>query len=489
MRRHVALGAAVAAGVAVCAGVIYVAQSGNGIFGSPKLHHGPNGRNRPRKKSGSKAASGDEGEAVEDSPLAVQEEKVVERRLVPQSLIGPLNGKDSANLKRIMRKSGALMVFQRDVSDPSSVSLILEGTQEQIIKANNLINDFIAQLPTIRHGVFAVSARQACLLEGFDFTSLEDTTETSISVAPGSTALQSSLLFRISGSSVGVKTAKSLLSKEVARREQEDDKKREAAGQDGKVQASLGAVADKPFNLSPRNTSAACAPVRPVYAEFPSSSPDSYETVQVSCVISPLFFYVQALGQDNHALLKLENEMQEFYGIGGPGRNWTLDLSDLSPGQLVASYTSFDERIYRAIITNLELLLDAADEDGYVDPTNTSVDVFFPDYGDSSTVKLECVFPLRKDWCFLPLQAVPVSLLNAKPRGSHWTEEEVVEFASIVHEAQAVPVLAKKMGTISMAPPFDESPIKDPVSTTLVKILLDPNGNPDSDLLTKMNTT
>ena len=106
--------------------------------------------------------------------------------------------------------------------------------------------------------------------------------------------------------------------------------------------------------------------------------------VFVSGVESPSEFYVQKIGSRSVELDKLTAEMTQFYEEETNRK--LMSLSAVEAGDVVAAKFSDEENYYRAKIVSVE-------ENSY-DYDQSTVELFFVDYGDSDTGRLQIILKL-----------------------------------------------------------------------------------------------
>merc|ERR1719158_2030686 len=146
--------------------------------------------------------------------------------------------------------------------------------------------------------------------------------------------------------------------------------------------------------------------ITPMYQqeELRPTGGDNVIEVYVSSILNPSQFYVQKVGPQSIALDKLVQEMTAYYEITA---NQKLNaLSEVSPGDLVASQISSDNNWYRARIIDV-----IVPEDEY-DESQVEVDIDFVDFGDCERKPITSVFKLLNDFLNLNFQAIECCLAD-----------------------------------------------------------------------------
>ena len=126
--------------------------------------------------------------------------------------------------------------------------------------------------------------------------------------------------------------------------------------------------------------------------------------VFVSGVETPSEFYVQKIGSRSVELDKLTAEMTLFYEEETNRK--LMSLSAVEAGDVVAAKFIDEENYYRAKIVSVE-------ENSY-DYNQSTVELFFVDFGDSLTTGITDIFELKTEYLKLKFQAIKVSLANVK---------------------------------------------------------------------------
>ena len=131
---------------------------------------------------------------------------------------------------------------------------------------------------------------------------------------------------------------------------------------------------------------------------------DNVLEVFVSGVESPGEFYVQKIGRGGTDLDKLTEEMTLYYN---EETNIKLNaLSSVEAGDIVAAKFTEEENFYRAKIVSVE-------ENTY-DFSQSTVELFYLDFGDSDEKAITEIYQLKTDFLRLNFQAIKVSLANVR---------------------------------------------------------------------------
>ena len=126
--------------------------------------------------------------------------------------------------------------------------------------------------------------------------------------------------------------------------------------------------------------------------------------VLVSGVVSPAEFYVQKTGPRSVDLDKLTAEMTGFYD--DEINRKLMELSGVEVGDIVAAQFVDEENFYRAKVVSIE-------ENSY-DFNQSTVELFYVDYGDSDRKEITDIYELKTDFLRLKFQAIKVSLANVR---------------------------------------------------------------------------
>lgn len=82
-------------------------------------------------------------------------------------------------------------------------------------------------------------------------------------------------------------------------------------------------------------------------------------------------------------------------------------MPQVKTGDIVAAKFPHDDSWYRGQVCSYE-----PNED---DSSQSLVTVYYVDFGDTETIKMDCVFELRTDYLKLNFQAIECFLANIKP--------------------------------------------------------------------------
>ena len=131
---------------------------------------------------------------------------------------------------------------------------------------------------------------------------------------------------------------------------------------------------------------------------------DDVLEVFVSGVESPGEFYLQKIGRGGTDLDKLTEEMTLYYNE--PTNTKLMALTGVEAGDIVAARFIDEESFYRAKIVSIE-------ENTY-DFSQSTVELFYLDYGDTDQRQITEVYQLKTEFLRLNFQAIKVSLANVR---------------------------------------------------------------------------
>ena len=131
---------------------------------------------------------------------------------------------------------------------------------------------------------------------------------------------------------------------------------------------------------------------------------DDVLEVFVSGVESPGEFYVQKIGRGGTDLDKLTEEMTLYYNEETNTK--LMALSSVEAGDIVAAKFIDEDNFYRAKVVSIE-------ENTY-DFSQSTVELFYLDYGDCDQKQITEIYQLKTDFLRLNFQAIKVSLANIR---------------------------------------------------------------------------
>ena len=136
--------------------------------------------------------------------------------------------------------------------------------------------------------------------------------------------------------------------------------------------------------------------------------------VLVSAASSPGKFWVQQ-EQQTSQLEALLNSMFDFFSSLADEK---LCVQDVEDGTVVAALFAEDESWYR----------------GKVSVSDSGIQVFFLDHGNTETVTVENLRLLPEEFSQLPVQAIPCCLGGVSAEDGEWSDEAVSMFEELTAE-------------------------------------------------------
>ncbi|XP_068081348.1 tudor and KH domain-containing protein homolog isoform X2 [Anabrus simplex] len=231
----------------------------------------------------------------------------------------------------------------------------------------------------------------------------------------------------IKGTAEQIELAKSLIKEKV----EEDDEIRK------KLEESLSNRSprkkDRHNFLMAAGDAQTSEPERHPSERLSATGSDGLMEVYVSAVHSPEKFWLQVIGPRAVELDHLVEQMTDYYS---KDENKEIHaIRELRLGHVVAAPFSFDEKWYRAEVTDIT-------EDEY-DPQESKISLYYVDYGDSDDLKKKDIYELRTDFLRLRFQAIECCLAKVLPKGGKWSDEAIDLFEQLTHCAQWVVVMAR----------------------------------------------
>ncbi|KAG7177119.1 tudor and KH domain-containing protein homolog isoform X1 [Homarus americanus] len=173
----------------------------------------------------------------------------------------------------------------------------------------------------------------------------------------------------------------------------------------------------------------------PLFEALSSTNSDRYIEAYVCAVDTASHFWLQVVGQRSVLLDKLVTEMTEYYESAENRELHELDKVDIN--SIVAAKFPHDNSWYRGQVCNYE--------HNETDPLQSFVTVYYVDFGDTETVKIDNVSELRTDFLKLNFQAIECFLANIKPESVKGDEAADV-FEELTYAAQWKVVMVKVVG-------------------------------------------
>jgi len=188
------------------------------------------------------------------------------------------------------------------------------------------------------------------------------------------------------------------------------------------------------LNYDQEEAGESLSPIKQRQEVLEANAGDNCVEVFVSVVENPGQFWVQNIGSMSVELDKNDKEITDFYSEMTNRK--LMAVTSVQVGDIVAAQFSLEERFYRARIVSIQ-------EDTY-DYNQSTVELFFVDYGETEEKSISEVFELKHEFLKLKFQAIECRLANIRPApGPSWSDEAGDQLCRLSHCAQWRPVVAR----------------------------------------------
>ena len=406
---------------------------------------------------------------------------------IPKKHIGYVIGRGGDTIKEIQRRTNTRIHFKDELETDSIRVCTIQGQPDEAQLAEILIHQTIANQPRVENLVLMVPSKAMGAIigrNGDNIRGMQSYSKCKIEVERSHNDGPKKVTLTGTGEQIAV--AKELIDeklimvaeREQAREEQRLNNQRRKRHSEQRNSESLETHAEsmnahaniktseelESFGVSLKPSllyltaeedpkSHTTNIVEPKYRQekLQPTCEDKVVEVYVSSISSPSQFYVQKVGPESIALDKLVQEMTAYYEITA---NQKLnELTEVSPGDLVASQISSDSNWYRARIVDV-----IVPEDEY-DESQVEVDIDFVDFGDCERKSITSVFKLLNNFLNINFQAIECCLADVIPSSADydidsnvanleeiWSEEAADDFERLTHASHWKVILAKLKG-------------------------------------------
>jgi len=340
---------------------------------------------------------------------------------IPRNSVGVVIGRDGSNIKEIQAKTDTRINFKDELETETHRVASIRGLTEDVTHAEILIHQTIANQPKIERLTMFVPV--SCVgriigRQGDNIREIQRISGCKVDVDRGEAASSVERKIVMRGTSQQITAAKKMIEEKV-----EDAEYRNSITNSRQPRTKT----KQPLFLSCQdddNEQANISDKVGKQEELELIGGDNVLEVFVSAVESPAEFYVQKIGPRSVDLDKLTEEMTQFYNEELNRK--LMALPTVEVGDIVAARFIDEENFYRAKIVSIE-------ENSY-DFNQSTVELFYVDYGDSDSKEVTDIYELKTDFLRLKFQAIKVSLANVKPHyGSCWSSEATEYFCQISH--------------------------------------------------------
>ncbi|XP_045618889.1 tudor and KH domain-containing protein homolog isoform X2 [Procambarus clarkii] len=321
---------------------------------------------------------------------------------VPLNVVGLVIGRQGSNIKLIQERTNTKISFSDEEVDGHR-TCIIKGSEENIALAQKLVIKAVNDQPVIEAVEMLVPIAAVGRIIGRNGDVIR-----SISRASGSKIIVERDEDRIASLSYPENMRKIILK-----------------GGKEQIEAARSLLLEKSSSIS----------LGPSQEALTLANSDRFIEAYVSAVDSASHFWLQVVGPRSVQLDKLVTEMTEYYECEENRELHKLDKVNID--SIVAAKFPHDNSWYRGMICSYE--------PNETDPIESLVTVYYLDFGDTETVKIDTVYELRTDFLKLNFQAIECCLANVKPE-SVKGDEAADAFEELTYAAQWKVVMVKVVG-------------------------------------------
>lgn len=371
---------------------------------------------------------------------AVTSRQTVIEVQIPRKAVGAVIGRQGTTIKEIQEKTGAKVNFKDDTqSDDTDRMLVIRGMPESAQSAECMVRQILANMPVIVQEEMEVPNYALGRIIGRGGESIRQmsrASKTKILIDKTRDSYRDKpQIVTIIGAKDQIIIAKSLIQEKLdeeeefrakaavsaANRETRQKVKETNSSHDRMTNSANTKVPIIDETPKLNNKQAEGDNDNNLYMEFPKGR--EFVEVYVSAIATPGHFWVQTIGAMALQLDKLSAAMTGYYD--GEGKDSVL--SSVKVGDIVAAPFENDRTWYRAKVMDVD---------------NSTLDLFYVDYGDSAFMDSTQVKPLSPEYLTLPFQAIECRLSGVKPKGE-WTEEAFNKFEDLTYCAKWKVLIAK----------------------------------------------
>ncbi|XP_071551549.1 tudor and KH domain-containing protein homolog isoform X2 [Panulirus ornatus] len=357
---------------------------------------------------------------------------------VPADSVGLVIGRQGSNIRLIQERTNTKINFSDEVEGHRTC--IIRGLEDNITLAQKLIIKAVNEQPVIETSEMLVPTVAVGRVIGRNGESVRSMSHVSgakiIVEREEDRALSPSYpedMRRIilKGSKEQIEAAKSLLLEKVLEEEEMRQQINASA-----ANMSMRARGRQAAALENSMSQSASMSTNSLHQEaLSSTSSDRFIEAYVSAVDSASHFWLQVVGPRSVQLDRLVTEMTEYYDSE---ENRELhELEKVNIDSIVAAKFPHDNSWYRGKVCSYE--------HNETDPSQSLITVYYVDFGDTETIKMDCVCELRTDFLKLNFQAIECFLANIEPKSVKGDEAADV-FEELTYAAQWKVVMVKVVG-------------------------------------------
>lgn len=344
---------------------------------------------------------------------------------IPKESVGVVIGREGSNIREIQAKTDTRINFKDELETGTHRVASIRGLSEDCQMAEILIHQTIANQPRIERLTMFVPV--SCVgriigRQGDNIREIQRISGCRVDVERGDHSSTIERKVTLKGTSQQLSAAKKLIEEKVE--DAESMRERTVSSRQPRVRNQ------QPLFLSYQDDAAEEVNHGDIGCKqevLELLGGDNVLEVFVSGVESPGEFYVQKIGRGGTDLDKLTEEMTLFYNDETNIKLMAVDSAEA--GDIVAAKFTEEENFYRAKIVSVE-------ENTY-DFSQSTVELFYLDFGDSDQKPITEIYQLKTDFLRLNFQAIKVSLANVRPaQGSSWSEESIDLFCQMTHCAR-----------------------------------------------------